>query len=306
MSKVFEDFVGSVNEVFSDTGMSGAGGRYWGNAGSGMLFTTGKSILLLKRSAMVEQPRTWGIPGGAIPEDNGELMDAYASAKKECKEEIGVLPPHKVITKFIFKDRDFMFTTFICKVKEFSPTRLNWENDEWEWVSEEELSTYKLHFGVSLLLKSKQRNLFTEATMTEKFRVRSADHPDQTEGPAFKRWFGKSKVVEWDESPQVVYHGTSAKFSKFDGSLAGSRSQPESAIQGFYFTDSYRTAKVWGPIVKEAYLKIENPLFVGGRIDAMDEEKAKASGHDGIIQRGGKEFVVFKPTQIRPAGGKNE
>jgi len=44
-------------------------GNHWGRAGAGVLFTTGTQILLLKRSSWVDQPGTWGIPGGAIPVD---------------------------------------------------------------------------------------------------------------------------------------------------------------------------------------------------------------------------------------------
>ena len=39
---------------------------------------------------------------------------------------------------------------------------------------------------------------------------------DQTESPAFKSWFGESKIVDEHGKPLVVYHGTRHKFSRFD------------------------------------------------------------------------------------------
>ena len=39
---------------------------------------------------------------------------------------------------------------------------------------------------------------------------------DQTESPAFKSWFGESKIVDEHGKPLVVYHGTRHEFSRFD------------------------------------------------------------------------------------------
>jgi hypothetical protein len=46
--------------------------------------------------------------------------------------------------------------------------------------------------------------------------------PSQTETPAFKRWFGDSKVVDAEGKPLVVYHGTTADLSAFDLAFSGS------------------------------------------------------------------------------------
>lgn len=52
---------------------------------------------------------------------------------------------------------------------------------------------------------------------------------------AFKKWFGRSKVVDEDGNPLVVYHGTTHEFTKFSGSHAN----PENFLgEGFYFTNS--------------------------------------------------------------------
>ena len=39
---------------------------------------------------------------------------------------------------------------------------------------------------------------------------------DQTESPAFKSWFGESKIVDEHGKPLVVYHGTRHEFSRFN------------------------------------------------------------------------------------------
>ena len=36
------------------------------------------------------------------------------------------------------------------------------------------------------------------------------------DNPAFRRWFGDSKVVDERGEPLVVYHGTAADFDTFD------------------------------------------------------------------------------------------
>jgi hypothetical protein len=63
----------------------------------------------------------------------------------------------------------------------------------------------------------------------------------QTDTPAFKRWFGDSKVVDKDGKPLVVYHGTTQQFDVFDrnkGNIEGHYGKV------FYFTDSKSDVKV--------------------------------------------------------------
>ena len=58
---------------------------------------------------------------------------------------------------------------------------------------------------------------------------------DPTQTPEFKRWFGRSKVVNSDGTPRVVYHGSTHVFEKFDISRANAEGYYG---KGFYFTDS--------------------------------------------------------------------
>lgn len=163
---------------------------------------------------------------------------------------------------------------------------------------------------------------------------------DQTKTPAFKKWFGDSKVVDKNGEPLVVYHGTMAKkkFNSFKN---------ESAI---WFTKSLPYAKAFIDIEKgkvfASYIKLSNPIYVGdidgiankNKINYLSEltgvdssklseilEKSNgvnlfkitnskefknlmmAKGYDGIEAKEGgglTTFAVFEPTQIKSVENK--
>ena len=150
----------------------------------------------------------------------------------------------------------------------------------------------------------------------------------QTDTPAFKKWFGNSKVVDGDGKPLVVYHGSLSKgVTVFDTSRVTTRN-PKGDLAGTYFTSNPQTAygytrefgvpaKTPRGDVTAVYLKIENPLNTTAAIKkyrkqglSFGDAKRKAlealtPEHDGVIFDGDKanasEYVVFKPTQIKSA-----
>jgi hypothetical protein len=117
----------------------------------------------------------------------------------------------------------------------------------------------------------------------------------QTETPAFKKWFGDSKVVDAQGEPLVVYHGS--VHGGFD----------VATVRKAFFTDRASTANGYAdpeaytpgesPVVQPSYLRMLNPLVV----DAKGEPwmripyegqtvstdylaiSAKNLGHDGVI-----------------------
>ena len=115
--------------------------------------------------------------------------------------------------------------------------------------------------------------------------------------PAFKNWFGESKVVGEDGSPQVMYHGSSENIEAFSSAFSGETTGNNEA-EGFYFTNKETTAESYS---KEAfirkneedadrydkadeqvkttpvYLKMENPLIVeafdGRKLDTVKSQQ---------------------------------
>jgi hypothetical protein len=108
----------------------------------------------------------------------------------------------------------------------------------------------------------------------------------KTDTPAFKRWFGDSKVVDENGEPLRMYHGTSQNqkgeaFTFFDtyGSSYGLMGM------GAYFTDNPEVASSYTtkgrgdtPTVYPAFLSIKNPLDMDAEADA----DAWTSQFDGI------------------------
>lgn len=126
---------------------------YYGAQGAGCLFLAQDSgrVLLALRSAEVEQPRTWGVLGGAI--DKGESPEA--AARREAQEEAGA-DAVKLIPLLVFRDKQFRYHNFLAVVPtEFVAHDLQRkgfvESDEFRWVKFGAWPT-PLHFGVRALL----------------------------------------------------------------------------------------------------------------------------------------------------------
>ncbi len=105
------------------------------------------------------------------------------------------------------------------------------------------------------------------------------------EGSAFARWFGRSKVVDANGNPLVVYHGTMSDFTSFArDKLQSAFGDFEDSKLGFFFTNNPRAAALFsfGSVPKRGtsgtvmpvYLSIQNPLVV----DMSDAETVKIDG----------------------------
>jgi len=153
----------------------------------------------------------------------------------------------------------------------------------------------------------------------------------QIDTPAFKAWFGESKVVDTGGKPLVVYHGTDSVFDVFDITKAGSNNDTGMWGTGFYFSPDKKMSRAYGGNLKHVYLSLQNPLIVHGNVSALpwefhpakkthgDAGKAASdalrqrlldAGYDGVIQYEAGEskklgqVVAFKPTQIKSANGQ--
>ena len=140
-----------------------------------------------------------------------------------------------------------------------------------------------VYTGGSVGYKTRNANTFIDPTpveeaVTAEQMSEGADairnqksRPKVTLGtPAFKSWFGKSKVVDKKGKPIVVYHGTGAEFGVFDSDAGegndigfhfGTASAAKDRLAGIKESvsrgDRFDEGK---PRVMEAFLRIENPL----------------------------------------------
>lgn len=133
----------------------------------------------------------------------------------------------------------------------------------------------------------------------------------QTSTPAFKKWFGKSKVVDENGKPLVVYHGTLRDFTQFkpgakkatqggealrgvgamffsaNSDLASAYSgTAKSVLTGDFF--AYPQSSAEGGNVMPVYLSLQNPLVVDAENQMYSQvesiiKKAKKDGYDGVI-----------------------
>lgn len=163
-----------------------------------------------------------------------------------------------------------------------------------------------------------------------------------TATPAFRRWFGASKVVDAHGHPKVVYHGTpDLNFDAFRHGLVFFSDNPSIASQ--YGENAYGRGEQGG--VLPVYLWIEAPLMLDGHgkrysrltLDDVHEQQrdavaerwgmreylsvrriaeiARILGHDGVIARNVEDslgyvaptpstiYVTFNPQQVKSASG---
>ena len=131
---------------------------------------------------------------------------------------------------------------------------------------------------------------------------------DRTDTPAFKEWFGKSKIVDEDGNPLIVYHGTDEDFDTFDETKGRSTMD----IQGMFFSPWEIDASGYGKNVKSFYLSIQNPAPEGVAYRVLNKYKGQNDagkkarqelirlGYDGV-NNGNEEYIAFYPSQIKSA-----
>ena len=152
--------------------------QYWGKTAAGILFTCEEdnTVMLMYRSRHVDQPHTWGIPGGSVEGeghyDSEEMSEKeyedellWEGAKTEVYEECGSLPPRlsdaNIVTHVDYRDGNFLYRNFVVNLTlaqkrgwdidiENAPDA--WENEGWDWFDVNRLPA-PLHFGAIYLLE---------------------------------------------------------------------------------------------------------------------------------------------------------
>lgn len=164
----------------------------------------------------------------------------------------------------------------------------------------------------------------------------------QTDTPEFKAWFGKSKVVDEQGKPKVMYHGTAQDISTFKAKQADAifvTDDPEFAAEFAARSEFHRLSNEESPDASQnilpVYVKAENPFdyendahiklidqqlqeggsLAGsirkgewGAIERSDVQAAiKAAGFDSFYAKedGRKNLAVYSPAQIKSAIGNN-
>ena len=103
---------------------------------AGILFLYNNNILLLQRSAAVDDPYMWSIPCGHVKE--GESF--WQGAKRETMEEAGLsASPYIAYHRNTIPDGVFM--TFLVPVPYRTTPKLNWEHRTWKWASLKDFDT---------------------------------------------------------------------------------------------------------------------------------------------------------------------
>jgi len=272
--------LGAVGALAVAAALSRSGSRafgrdgHWGRAGAGVLLTTGQKVLVLLRSGEVTEPGTWNLAGGAV--DPGE--DPLTAGLRELEEETGLeIDPDdaKVQGSHVWQSptSGFRYTTSVVRVPAAMERRfinLNWENDDAQWWSAEDLVNHldDLHPGLRAALPKLLDMAFDGALPAVMGPIevprRPVDAPRAPDSPAFRRWFKGSAVVWADGSPRAVYHsGHDTNFEVFDRTRqAGRRAWVKIDTLGSWFAS--RPGPLYGPSVRAYWLSIQNPKVFAG------------------------------------------
>lgn len=146
--KLFEYGEGKYAEYDNDNGE-----EFWGNVAAGVLpyCKETKRFLINFRSEEVNEPHTWGIWGGKLDNDEN-IEDAVI---REFEEESQYSDNIELISAYVFQNPngDFKYYNFIGIIEnEFTPV-LDWESEDFKWVTEDELYNHEdMHFGLEGLL----------------------------------------------------------------------------------------------------------------------------------------------------------
>lgn len=139
----------------------------------------------------------------------------------------------------------------------------------------------------------------------------------QTATRQFKNFFGKSKVVDANGEPLVVYRRDNDNFTVFDFN----KTQQNDAGwlgKGFYFYGDKGEAERstgYGKNLRAFYLKAENPYYITAdeynrlveaddpKISAEFTERLKDEGYDSVYWNGDgrQEWMAFEPSQVKSA-----
>lgn len=131
------------------------------------------------------------------------------------------------------------------------------------------------------------------------------------DSPEFKKWFGKSKMVDDNGAPLVFYHGTSMDFAAFDRKAGRYTTHAESFNRlGSFFSNNPEHANTYagayegkrgeptpGGNVLPVYLSIQNPLYLDSRQQLIDAWKKHAGGNESLKGGDPEAFLAWMKSE---------
>lgn len=125
----------------------GCGRKHWGLHGAAGLLVwrespTGVQITMQHRAHWTHHGNTWGVPGGALTDDE----TAVDGALREAIEEAGLVPASvRVRAERVLQHPDWSYTTVLAEaVADWEPTITDPESHELRWIDLADLDDYPL------------------------------------------------------------------------------------------------------------------------------------------------------------------
>lgn len=128
-------------------------GKKWKRVGKGenvdydfkaaaILFTDGKSMLLLRRSGGGDYEGTWALPGGRAEKGESDIGNAIRETLEECG--LTAIPGYRFDAMTTTNGKQ-KFTAFLYKVTEPFDVHISREHTEAKWVNFDDLDDIDLH-----------------------------------------------------------------------------------------------------------------------------------------------------------------
>lgn len=198
------------------------------------------------------------------------------------------------------------------------------------WLTQKGFSLRLTDADVAALVRGSLDHAAKTARTERTYALPAKETADPvTETPAFKRWFGESKVVDEQGKPLVAAHQSWNDFTVFDRlHMTKERGRDPEGLDriGNWFTE-HPDKKFYGPKNYDVYLAIRRPLIftdepglrneAGWQLDRMVKdlggatkfrEELKRLGHDGVklentLLDGEKQtaWIALEPEQIKSA-----
>lgn len=104
-------------------------------------------LFVVRRSARVSEPGTWGVPGGY--REPGE--EPLETALRECEEEIGIVPAHRILGIVQVPSRSGSYALYVAEVDAESLDAIDLderENTDAGWASLDAPAPQDAHPGL--------------------------------------------------------------------------------------------------------------------------------------------------------------